>query len=452
MSKSRIVYLCSNCGYESLKWLGRCPSCEEWNTFTEEFEEIKKHGSKKQTSENKIFNLNENVIDEKKRLETGISEFDRVLGNGFMPGSVVLLGGDPGIGKSTLVMQAAGKVKEKVLYVTGEESFAQINSRAKRLKVKSENISVLPETDLNAVIDAINSIKPELVIVDSIQTMSKSELDNAPGTITQIRECANDLMQVAKSTDCSIILVGHITKEGFIAGPKILEHMVDTVLQFEGERSNSFRILRAQKNRFGSTNEIGIFEMHDTGLSEVKNPSEIFLNQREEQISGSAVTASMEGTRPVLFEVQALVTPTNYGNPQRVATGFDYRRLSILLAVLEKRANLRLSSYNVFLNMAGGLKINEPAVDLAVCCAIASSFSNRNIDSGIVAIGEVGLGGEIRSVGNIEKRLQEAEKLGFKAALIPQSNIKSVKNNQIKIIPVKDVNSAVRSVLKNSLD
>ena len=452
MSKSRIVYLCSNCGYESLKWLGRCPSCEEWNTFTEEFEEIKKHGSKKQTSENKIFNLNENVIDEKKRLETGISEFDRVLGNGFMPGSVVLLGGDPGIGKSTLVMQAAGKVKEKVLYVTGEESFAQINSRAKRLKVKSENISVLPETDLNAVIDAINSSKPELVIVDSIQTMSKSELDNAPGTITQIRECANDLMQVAKSTDCSIILVGHITKEGFIAGPKILEHMVDTVLQFEGERSNSFRILRAQKNRFGSTNEIGIFEMHDTGLSEVKNPSEIFLNQREEQISGSAVTASMEGTRPVLFEVQALVTPTNYGNPQRVATGFDYRRLSILLAVLEKRANLRLSSYNVFLNMAGGLKINEPAVDLAVCCAIASSFSNRSIDSGIVAIGEVGLGGEIRSVGNIEKRLQEAEKLGFKTALIPQSNIKSVKNNQIKIIPVKDVNSAVRSVLKNSLD
>ena len=450
MSKNKTIYICSNCGFESLKWLGRCPSCEEWNSFTEELEEEKKKEAKISSSDVKVFNLNDNAVEESSRLKTGISEFDRVLGDGFMPGSVVLLGGDPGIGKSTLVMQAASKITDKVLYVTGEESYNQINLRAKRLKVNSKNISVLAETDLDIVLNAINKIKPKLVIVDSIQTMNKPELDNAPGTITQIRESANDLMRAAKSSDCSIVLVGHITKEGFIAGPKILEHMVDTVLQFEGERSNTFRILRAQKNRFGGTNEIGIFEMHDSGLSEVKNPSERFLNQREEQISGSAVTASMEGTRPVLFEVQALVTPTNYGNPQRVATGFDYRRLSILLAVLEKRANLRLSSYNVFLNMAGGLKINEPAVDLAVCCAIASSFSNRNIDPNIVAIGEVGLGGEIRSVGNIEKRLQEAEKLGFKSALIPHANTKSLKNTKIKIIPVKDVNSAVRSTLTKS--
>lgn len=448
MSKTRTKYVCNECGYESLKWVGRCPNCESWNSFVEEIFETKKSGGSKRKSESTVFKLTEEVPETEERIQTGIKEFDRVLGEGIMPGSVVLIGGDPGVGKSTLVMQAAGKINDKVLYVTGEESFRQINLRSKRLKIKSENILVFPETNLEFITDQIKNENPALVIIDSIQTIYNPDFDNAPGTVTQIRECTSSLMQLAKSKGCAVIVVGHVTKEGYIAGPKVLEHIVDTVLQFEGERNHSYRILRAQKNRFGSTNEIGIFEMHGDGLSEVTNPSEIFLSEREKIVSGSVVTASMEGTRPVLLEVQALLTPSNYGNPQRVATGFDYRRLSILLAVLEKRAKLRVSAANVFLNMAGGLRIEEPAIDLAVCAAIASSLKEENAKESLVAVGEVGLGGEVRGVSNIEKRIAEAEKLGFGQIVIPKANMKSVKKkSKIKVIPVEDVSSAIEMIL-----
>jgi DNA repair protein RadA/Sms len=455
MAKSRTKYVCSNCGYESLKWIGRCPSCEKWDSFTEELIEERKTARKKFSGESSITRLNASMHADEERIMTNISEFDRVLGGGLMPGSIVLLGGDPGIGKSTLVMQAAAKINAEVLYVTGEESANQINLRAKRLKVLDPNdggeskISIMTETDLDIILNAIEKHNPEVVIVDSIQTTFKSDFDNAPGTITQIRECTSELMQLAKKKQCAIIIVGHVTKDGAIAGPKVLEHIVDTVLQFEGERSYSYRILRAQKNRFGSTNEIGIFEMHDDGLHEVKNPSEIFLSEREKAITGSVITSSMEGTRPILLEVQALATPSAYGNPQRVATGFDYRRLSILLAVLEKRANLRLSAQNVFVNMAGGLRIEEPAVDLAVCCAIASSFSDKYASNNTVVIGEVGLGGEVRSVSNIDKRIQEAAKLGFKNIIVPSNNFKSIKSKvPINIIPVADILTCIGEILK----
>lgn len=448
MSKTKIKYICSNCGFESLKWVGKCPECESWNSFVEELIETSKRKSAPKNLPFSAEKINDITADEEDRIKTGIVEFDRVLGGGLMPGSVVLLGGDPGIGKSTLVMQSASRIKEKVLYVTGEESAKQIKIRAKRLNVISDSFYVLAETDLGIVISAINELKPSVVIVDSIQTVYRSELDNSPGTITQIRECTSLLMEEAKKKHFSVIIIGHVTKEGMIAGPKVLEHIVDTVIQFEGDSHHSFRILRAQKNRFGSTNEIGIFEMRENGLTEVKNPSELFLSERERDTAGSVVTSSMEGTRPILLEVQALVTPSNYGNPQRVATGFDHRRLSILLAVLEKRAGYRLSANNVFLNMAGGVRIVEPAVDLAVCISIASSLLDKVISSKTVLIGEVGLGGEVRSVGNIEKRIQEAEKLGFTEVIIPQNNVKGLKNNSIKIFAVENLSDAVLHTIK----
>ncbi|KAF0141475.1 MAG: DNA repair protein RadA [Stygiobacter sp.] len=447
MARNRIKYVCSSCGYESLKWIGRCPSCESWNTFTEELIEEKKTGKKSHAGDEQITKLSDHVVETEERVKTNIAEFDRVLGGGLMPGSVVLIGGDPGIGKSTLVMQAASKVDGDVLYVTGEESANQISLRAKRLKVTGDKISIMTETDLDVILGGIKKLEPKVVIVDSIQTTYKPDFDNAPGTVTQIRECTVELMQLAKKTHCAIMIVGHVTKEGMIAGPKILEHVVDTVLQFEGERSYSYRVLRAQKNRFGSTNEIGIFEMHDDGLHEVLNPSEIFLSERDKQTTGSVVTASIEGTRPILLEVQALVTPSSYGNPQRVATGFDYRRLSILLAVLEKRANLRLSIQNVFLNIAGGIRIDEPAVDLAICCAIASNFSDKFARNDTVVIGEVGLGGEVRSVNHIEKRIQEAAKLGFKRVILPTNNIKAIKSKaDIEIVGVDNLGNALNKI------
>ena len=449
MSKTKIKYVCSNCGYESLRWLGKCPECDSWNSFLEEKVESSKHKNTLYNGKIDISKISEISAKEEDRLKTGIEEFDRVLGGGLMPGSVILLGGDPGIGKSTLAMQAASNINEKVLYVTGEESAKQIKIRSTRLKLKSDNFYVLAETDLSIIISAINNLSPSVVVIDSIQTMYRSELENSPGTITQIRECTTLLMQEAKRNLFSVIIIGHVTKDGMIAGPKILEHIVDTVIQFEGESHHSFRILRAQKNRFGSTNEIGVFEMHENGLTEVKNPSELFLSEREKESPGSIVTATMEGTRPILLEVQALVTPSNYGNPQRVATGFDYRRLSILLAVLEKRAGFRLSAANVFLNLAGGAKINEPAIDLSVCCAIASSLQDKTVDNNIVVVGEVGLGGEIRSVGNIEKRIQEGEKLGFKKIIIPQNNYRNLKTTgKIKIIPVENLLEVVNLILK----
>ncbi|GBD86396.1 hypothetical protein BMS3Abin03_00315 [bacterium BMS3Abin03] len=445
MTKTRIKYICSNCGYESLRWLGKCPECDSWNTFTEEIIETSKRKLETAKTKVTVTNINDISVKDEERIITGIQEFDRVLGGGLMPGSVVLLGGDPGIGKSTLAMQAAAKIKDKVLYVTGEESEKQIKLRSARLKVNSDSFFVFAETDLGHIISAINSVEPALAVIDSIQTTYRTELENSPGTITQIRECTSLLMEEAKKKHFCVIIIGHVTKEGMIAGPKVLEHMVDTVVQFEGESHHSFRILRAQKNRFGSTNEIGIFDMREDGLHEVKNPSEIFLSGSKRTSPGSVVTSSIEGTRPILLETQALVTPSNYGYPQRVTTGFDQRRLSILLAVLEKRAKLRVSANNVFVNMAGGLRISEPAVDLAVCCSIASSQFDKPVNNKIVIVGEVGLGGEIRSVNNIEKRIQEAEKLGFEKMILPENNLKSLsKTNKIVLTPVGDLSSTLK--------
>jgi DNA repair protein RadA/Sms len=449
MSKTRIKYICSNCGYESLRWLGRCSECDSWNTFTEEIIESSKR--KVTTAKTKVVvsKIDEISADENERIKTGIVEFDRVLGGGLMPGSVILLGGDPGIGKSTLAMQVAAKINQKVLYVTGEESDKQIKLRASRLKLKSDDFFVFPETDMGHILGSINTVLPAVIVIDSIQTMYRTELENAPGTITQIRECTSLLMEEAKKKHYCIIIIGHVTKEGMIAGPKILEHIVDTVIQFEGESNHSFRMLRAQKNRFGSTNEIGIFDMREDGLHEVKNPSELFLDGSERKAPGSIVTSSIEGSRSILLEVQALVTPSNYGYPQRVSTGFDQRRLSILLAVLEKRAKLKVSANNIFVNMAGGVRINEPAVDLAVCCSIASSLFEKVIDNSTVVVGEVGLGGEIRNVNSIEKRILEAEKLGFKQILIPSGNVKETKRKHtISIKPVEDLSSAINLLLQ----
>lgn len=447
MGKIKTKYICSECGFESLKWVGKCPSCDSWNSFSEEIIETGRNAPRNLTVDVKIKKLTFQTEEEDPRIKTGLNEFDRVLGGGIIPGSVILIGGDPGIGKSTLVLQAAARIPGKVLYVSGEESFNQISLRAKRLNAKSDSISIVTETNLNLILSAIKQTEADIVVIDSIQTVYNPDFENTPGTVTQIRECTSVLMQTAKSSHCAIIIVGHITKEGVIAGPKILEHMVDAVLQFEGERTSSYRILRGQKNRFGSTNEIGIFEMYEDGLHEVENPSEIFLGDREKNISGSVVAASIEGSRAVLFEVQALVTPTNFGNPQRVATGFDYRRLSILLAVLEKRAGLRLSAFNVFLNMAGGLKIDDPAVDLAVCCAIASSYKDKPVQKDLVAIGEVGLGGEIRSVGHIDKRISEANKLGFSNIIVSSNNVKSIKQNSVKITDMKNIVSVINHIL-----
>ncbi len=448
MSKSKVKYICSNCGYESVRWLGKCPECDNWNTFTEELIETGRRKSNKVPQKVTFHKISEITATEEDRIKTGITEFDRVLGGGLMPGSVILLGGDPGIGKSTLAMQAAANIKDKILYVTGEESEKQIKLRSSRLKIKSDEYYVLAETELGQIIASINNLSPAVVIIDSIQTMYRGELENSPGTITQVRECTSLLMEEAKKNQYSVIIIGHVTKEGMIAGPKLLEHIVDTVIQFEGESNHSFRILRAQKNRFGSTNEIGVFEMREDGLREVKNPSELFLSEREKQTPGSVITSSIEGTRPILLEVQALVTPSNYGYPQRVTTGFDQRRLSILLAVLEKRANIRVSAANVFLNIAGGMRVQEPAVDLAVCISTASSLLDKVVDNQTVVIGEVGLGGEIRSVGNIEKRIQEAEKLGFTKAIVPAGNEKGLKlSNKIKVTFVENLHQVIKLLL-----
>jgi len=446
MKKTKIKYICSDCGYESLRWLGKCPECENWNSFTEEIVEENKRAPKPFKGKIQIQKIRDISANETDRIISGIAEFDRVLGGGLMPGSIVLLGGDPGIGKSTLAMQTTSKLNDRVLYVTGEESTKQIKIRSQRLNLKSDDFYVLAETNLSAVLSAIKELQPAVVVIDSIQTMYREELDNSPGTVTQIRECTSLLQDAAKRNNFCVIIVGHVTKDGMIAGPKILEHIVDTVLYFEGNSDYSYRILRAQKNRYGSTNEIGIFEMRESGLQEIKNPSKIFLSERDKQTPGSVVTSTIEGTRPLLLEAQALVTPSNFGYPQRVSTGFDQRRLSILLAVLEKHGKLRLSTSNVFINMAGGVKIYEPAIDLAVCCSIASSLSNKLIDNNTVVIGEVGLGGEVRSVGNIDKRIREAEKLGFEKVILPKSNLNGLKSKTIKLIGISNIVEALSNI------
>ncbi len=452
MAKSSTKYVCQSCGYNSPRWVGKCPNCSEWNTFVEEAPSPLKATRKPAGARSNIdpVPLAEIDHDETPRLETKITEFDRVLGGGIVPGSLILLGGDPGIGKSTLMMQLALQLKDSViLYVTGEESTRQIKLRAERLQAAATaNILLLAETNLDLILDVIERGSPDLIVVDSIQTMYRPGLESAPGSVSQVRESTALLLRLAKTRGIPVFVIGHVTKEGMIAGPRVIEHMVDTVLQFEGEAHYSYRVLRALKNRYGSTNEIGIFEMHDSGLREVRNPSEVFLSERRHGTSGSTVVASIEGSRPILVEVQALVTPTSYGVPQRTTTGVDYRRLSLLLAVLEKRVGLRLGAHDVFVNIAGGVKIDEPAVDLGIATSITSSLRDSAVDSTSVAVGEIGLGGEIRTIGQIEKRIQEAAKLGFKRIVIPQNNIKAVKNGgEIEIVGVDRVEKAMEVLL-----
>ncbi len=452
MSKILTKYVCQSCGYVSPRWVGKCPNCNEWNTFVEEASTPLKASRKPAGTASKIepVSMEDLESEDAPRVTTNIGEFDRVLGGGLVPGSLILLGGDPGIGKSTLMMQVALQLKDQVvLYITGEESVRQIKLRAERLTAKNtRNILLLAETNLDLILDVIERGTPDLIIVDSIQTMYRPGLESAPGSVSQVRESTALLLRLAKTRGIPIFVIGHVTKEGVIAGPRVIEHMVDTVLQFEGEAHYAYRILRALKNRYGSTNEIGIFEMHETGLREVKNPSEAFLSERRYGTSGSTVVASIEGTRPILIEVQALVTSTSYGVPQRNTTGFDYRRLSLLLAVLEKRVGMHLGNYDVFVNIAGGVKIDEPAVDLGIATSIASSLRDVPVDSSAVAVGEIGLGGEIRTIGNIEKRVQEAAKLGFKRIVIPENNMKGIKpNGDIEVIGVDRIEKAMEALL-----
>ncbi|MBP7508973.1 MAG: DNA repair protein RadA [Prolixibacteraceae bacterium] len=455
MSKEKTIYVCQSCGVTSPKWSGRCTSCGEWNTLTEEIEIT---GSKKRISGNNNSILQRPVtlaeIPEGKmeRFSTFNNEFDRVLGGGLVPGSVILLGGEPGIGKSTLALQTALSFKNKlVLYITGEESLEQIKLRATRLIGENDSCLFLCETSLQNILVQIENIKPDILIIDSIQTVSSEIIDSGAGSVSQIRECTAGIMQKAKSLSIPVILIGHINKEGSIAGPKVLEHIVDTVLQFEGDRNYMYRILRASKNRFGSTNEMGIFEMLHDGLRQVSNPSELLLNSDHQELSGTAVAAAIEGVRPFLIEVQALVSSATYGNPLRSATGFDLRRLNMLLAVLEKRAGFKLITKDVYLNIAGGIKIADPATDLAVICSVLSSNFDISINPNICFAGEVGLTGEVRSVNRVEQRIAEAEKLGFSEIYIPFSNKGvDIKKYSIKINRVKNVTETLKGLFRKN--
>ncbi len=423
--------------------MGQCPDCETWNTLVEELvsstvrARIPSPGSNGHVR-NRPLPLPNVTLGAETRIRTGVGELDRVLGGGIMHGSLILIAGDPGIGKSTLMTELGKYVPDRrVLYVTGEESVRQVKLRAARLGVDTENFFLLSETNVEAIAAAAREVAPDLMVVDSIQTVFRPDVESAPGSVSQVRESAAALMQVTKETNVSTFLVGHVTKQGSIAGPRVLEHMVDTVLHFEGDRHHAYRILRSVKNRFGATNEIGVFEIGEDGLAEVKNPSEIFLSERNYDVSGSTVICAMEGTRPILVEIQALVTPTSYGTPQRTATGYDGRRLQMLLAVLEKREGLRLSTHDVFVNAAGGVRLDEPAVDLGVVVAVASSFRDREIDRSTIFVGEVGLGGELRSVAMLEPRLNEAEKLGFKRAVIPAGSGKSWSPGGLEVLPAR---------------
>ena len=452
MAKTRSRYICRECGYISSKWLGRCPECGTWNSFDEEVTSAKptRYGGMT-TSGAPPMPLSQIEGGEGERISTGIGELDRVLGGGLVPGSVILIGGDPGIGKSTLLLQAAHRISESYapcLYVTGEESPAQIKMRAGRLGIESNKLFILCETDVNSIKEHISNMKPSAVVVDSIQTVYKPELESSPGSVTQVRESAADFTVLAKSLGPPTFLVGHVTKEGAIAGPKLVEHMVDTVLYFEGDRQHAYRILRATKNRFGSTNEIGIFEMRAEGLVEVENPSEVFLGERRHEISGTTVVSGIEGTRPILFELQALVVPSNMTIPRRTSTGVDHNRLSLLLAVLEKRVGLRVGQMDVFVNVTGGIRIEEPAADLGIISAVVSSIRDIPIDPWTVIIGEVGLGGEVRGVNQVEKRVNEAEKLGFKRVILPEANLKSLgSKTRIELLPVKNIYETLGLIL-----
>lgn len=446
----KTVYFCQNCGHEETKWLGQCPACKEWNTFVEEKVIASSVTSGIKTDrEIQIVSLSEVNADDQDRITTGMAELDRVLGGGIVPGSLVLVGGDPGIGKSTLLLQVCQKLSENrsVLYISGEESLSQIKLRANRMGTFQENLKLLCETNLAAIRSVIEKRKPELVIIDSIQTMYSEEVTAAPGSVSQVRESTNVFMQLAKGLGITIFIVGHVTKEGTVAGPRVLEHMVDTVLYFEGDRHASYRILRGVKNRFGSTNEIGVFEMRQNGLVEVENPSEYMLSGKPENASGSVVACSMEGTRPLLIEIQALVCESNFGMPRRTATGTDYNRVNLLMAVLEKRIGLHLGNCDAYVNIAGGIRMNEPAIDLGIVMAIVSSYKNRPIDEKMIVFGEVGLSGEVRAVNMPEQRVAEAKKLGFETCVVPEVSLDMVKGIRgIKVIGVKNISDAMNLI------
>ena len=443
------VFFCQNCGHEESKWLGQCPACKEWNSFVEEKISTVKSITAKSSRDVEVVTLSEVNADDHARILTGIGELDRVLGGGIVPGSLVLVGGDPGIGKSTLLLQVCQSLSRdrRLLYISGEESLAQIKLRANRMGEFKENLKLLCETNLEMIRTVIENQKPELVIIDSIQTMYSEDVASAPGSVAQVRESTNIFMQLAKGLGISIFIVGHVTKEGTVAGPRVLEHMVDTVLYFEGDRHASYRILRGVKNRFGSTNEIGVFEMRQSGLAEVENPSEYMLSGKPENASGSVVACSLEGTRPILIEIQALVCQSNFGMPRRTAAGTDYNRVNLLMAVLEKRIGLPFSNYDAYVNIAGGIKMNEPAIDLGIVLALVSSYKNRPIDEKLLVFGEVGLSGEVRAVSMPEQRAAEARKLGFETCVVPAVSKDMVKDIKgIKVIGVKTINDAMNLI------
>lgn len=457
MAKYKSKYVCQECGYETPKWMGKCPGCNSWNTMVEELDEKPKAGtagarhSGFSSGSPKMASITTIVGEDEPRLDTNMSELNRVLGGGVVPGSLVLVGGDPGIGKSTLLLQTSQELASNghtVLYISGEESAKQIKLRAERLGADNVQLYVLAETDLFLLEQQISQLNPAVVILDSIQTIFHPDVTSAPGSVAQVRECTAHLMRLAKTKDIAIMIVGHVTKQGAIAGPRLLEHMVDSVLYFEGERHNTYRILRAVKNRFGSTNEIGIFEMAEKGLAEVTNPSEMFLSERSLGVAGSTVVASMEGTRPVLVEMQALVTPTGFATPRRMATGVDHNRIAMIMAVLEKRVGLLLQNQDAYVNVAGGVRLDEPAIDLAVAVSLASSFRDKQTNPYDVVIGEVGLTGEVRGVSRIEQRVKEAQKLGFKRVIIPAKNSTGWEHPAgIEVVGVQTVSEALRETL-----
>ncbi|GAA0093404.1 MULTISPECIES: DNA repair protein RadA [Paraclostridium] len=455
MAKIKTKYVCQECGYENSKWLGKCPECSKWNTFVEEIEEKTSKSNKEvfviDKSSSRPLNINSIETIKEQRFSTCINELDRVLGGGVVKGSLVLVGGDPGIGKSTLLIQVSSNVAnsgKKVLYISGEESASQIKMRAQRLGIKSDNLYIFAENNLSIIEAHLESVNPDLIILDSIQTVFSPEITSAPGTVSQIKEGTSRFMKISKKMGISTFVVGHVTKEGALAGPKVLEHMVDTVLYFEGERFNTYRLIRAVKNRFGSTNELGVFEMREVGLVELENPSKILIAEKPKDVAGSIIISTVEGTRPMLLELQALASPTSFGIPKRTATGVDYNRVSLLMAVLEKRVGMQIQNQDIYINVVGGIKINEPSIDLGIVMAIASSFRNIPIDGNVAITGEVGLTGEVRAVSFIEKRIAECKKLGFTKIVIPKSNYEAVKDVKgIDICPVDSVRQAINMVL-----
>ncbi|MCQ2549571.1 MAG: DNA repair protein RadA [Lachnospiraceae bacterium] len=450
-AKKTTMFFCQECGFESSKWMGQCPGCKAWNSFVEETVPTTITGSKSRVQASQVAPvvLSEISLQEEDKLTTGMEELDRVLGGGIVPGSLTLVGGDPGIGKSTLLLQVCRLLAEKqikVLYISGEESLKQIKLRAMRIGQFSDSLSLFCETNLGIIEETIRKLQPQVVIIDSIQTMYQESVGAAPGSVSQVREATGVLLQLAKGLGVSTFIVGHVTKEGTVAGPRVLEHMVDTVLYFEGDRHASYRILRGVKNRFGSTNEIGVFEMRKEGLVEVKNPSEFMLNGKPEGASGSVVTCSMEGTRPMLLEIQALVCHSNFGIPRRQASGTDFNRLNLLMAVLEKRVGLQMSSCDAYVNIAGGMKIVEPSLDLGIVMALVSSFKNKPIDDSVIVFGEVGLSGEVRAVSMAEQRVLEAKKLGFKTCILPKSSLQGLKVEGMELMGVSSVQDAIDKI------